>query len=79
MFKMQFTDIGEGLHEGTVAEVLVKEGQSVKEGDILFSVETDKMTSEIPAPVSGVISKILIKNGDQITVGDEIFYIEQNA
>nr|WP_029905744.1 biotin/lipoyl-containing protein [Mycoplasmopsis opalescens] len=78
MFKMQFTDIGEGLHEGTVAEVFVKEGDSVKEGDILFSVETDKMTSEIPAPVTGKVVKVLIKAGDEITVGDEIFNIETN-
>ncbi|MGY5139516.1 biotin/lipoyl-containing protein [Mycoplasmopsis gallinarum] len=77
MFKMQFTDIGEGLHEGTVAEVMVTVGQEVKEGDILFSVETDKMTSEIPAPVNGKIVEILIKPGQEITVGDEIFHIEQ--
>ncbi len=77
MYKMKFTDIGEGLHEGTVAEIKVKEGQTVKEGDVLFSVETDKMTSDIPAPVSGKVAKILIKPGQQITVGDEIFNIEQ--
>ncbi|MBN0919618.1 biotin/lipoyl-binding protein [Mycoplasma gypis] len=77
MFKMQFTDIGEGLHEGTVSEVFVKEGDMVKEGDNLFSVETDKMTAEIPAPVTGKIAKVLISAGQEITVGEEIFYIEQ--
>ncbi|QSF13744.1 biotin/lipoyl-binding protein [Mycoplasma sp. Mirounga ES2805-ORL] len=77
MFKMKFTDIGEGLHEGTVAEVLVKEGDEVKEGQTLFSVETDKMTSEIPAPVTGKIAKILIEPGKEIIVGDEIFHIEE--
>lgn len=51
MFKMQFTDVGEGLHEGIVVDVFVTEGQEVKEGQDLFSVETDKMTTEIPAPV----------------------------
>ncbi|EGV00305.1 biotin/lipoyl-containing protein [Mycoplasmopsis columbina] len=78
MFKMQFTDIGEGLHDGTVAEVRVKVGDTVKEGDILYSVETDKMTSEIPSPVNGVIKAILIEPGKDITVGDEIFHIETN-
>ncbi|MBU4689615.1 biotin/lipoyl-binding protein [Mycoplasma zalophidermidis] len=77
MFSMKFTDIGEGLHEGKVAEVFVKVGDSVKEGDNLFSVETDKMTSEIPAPVTGVIAKVLIEPGSEITVGDEIFVIEE--
>ncbi|MBZ4195559.1 biotin/lipoyl-binding protein [Mycoplasma sp. CH-Wi4] len=77
MFKMKFTDIGEGLHEGTVAEVFVTEGQEVKEGDSLFSVETDKMTSEIPAAVTGRIAKVLIQPGQEITVGEEIFHIEE--
>ncbi|WP_029513744.1 biotin/lipoyl-containing protein [Mycoplasmopsis primatum] len=78
MFIMKFTDIGEGLHEGTIAEVFVKEGDVVKEGQNLFSVETDKMTSEIPAPVNGKIVKILIKPGQEVRVGDEIFNIETN-
>ncbi|ADR25151.1 MULTISPECIES: biotin/lipoyl-containing protein [Mycoplasmopsis] len=78
MFKMQFTDVGEGLHEGTVVDVFVTEGQEVKEGQDLFSVETDKMTTEIPAPVSGKIVKILISAGQEIHVGEEIFHIETN-
>ncbi|MBU4691035.1 biotin/lipoyl-binding protein [Mycoplasma zalophi] len=77
MFKMQFTDVGEGLHEGTVAEVYVTEGQEVKEGDNLYSVETDKMTTDIPSPVTGKIAKILIEPGKELTVGDEIFEIEE--
>ncbi|QBF34680.1 biotin/lipoyl-binding protein [Mycoplasmopsis phocirhinis] len=77
MFRMKFTDIGEGLHEGTVAEVFVKVGDSVKEGDNLFTVETDKMTSEIPAPTTGVIAEVLIEPGQEIHVGEEIFVIEE--
>lgn len=77
MFKMKFTDVGEGLHEGTVAEVFVKEGDSVKEGDNLYSVETDKMTTEIPSPVTGKITKVLIEPGKELTVGDDIFEIEE--
>lgn len=77
MFRMKFTDIGEGLNDGKVVEVVVKVGDSVKEGETLFTVETDKMTSEIPAPVTGTIAEVLIKEGDEITVGDEIFVIEE--
>ncbi|QJG66850.1 biotin/lipoyl-binding protein [Mycoplasma phocoenae] len=77
MYEMKFADIGEGLHEGTVAEVFAKEGDSVKEGDNLFSVETDKMTAEIPAPVTGTIAKVLISAGQDITVGEVIFHIEE--
>lgn len=79
MFEFKFNDIGEGLEEGKIAEILVKEGQSVKEGDSVFSVETDKVTTELPAPVSGVISKILVKTGDTVHVGTTIAYIEQGG
>ncbi|VEU60453.1 pyruvate dehydrogenase E2 component [Mycoplasmopsis bovigenitalium] len=77
MFRMKFTDIGEGLHEGKVAEVFVKVGDAVKEGDVLFSVETDKMTSDIPAPTTGTVAEVLIEPGQEITVGDEIFVINE--
>ncbi|TNK95193.1 dihydrolipoyl dehydrogenase, partial [Mycoplasmopsis pullorum] len=63
MYKFKFADIGEGLHEGVVAEIYKKEGDSVNEGDSLFSVETDKVTSDIPSPVSGTIKKVLMNQG----------------
>lgn len=79
MFEFKFNDIGEGLEEGKIADILVREGQSVKEGDPVFSVETDKVTTELPAPVNGVISKILVKTGDTVHVGTTIAYIEQGG
>ena len=79
MYKFKFADIGEGLHEGTVGEIYVKVNTKVNEGDSLFSVETDKVTSDIPCPVTGEIKDILIKTGDTIHVGDEIFYIDDGS
>ncbi|CAM9117127.1 dihydrolipoyl dehydrogenase [Mycoplasma marinum] len=79
MYKFKFADIGEGLHEGLVGEIYVKVGDEVKEGDSLFSVETDKMTSDIPSPTSGKVTKILIKEEETVHVGDETFYIEDGA
>lgn len=79
MYIFKFADIGEGIHEGKVSDILVKEGDSVKDGTDLFSVETDKITTEVSSPVNGVISKILIKVGDTIHVGDPIFEIDENG
>ncbi len=76
MYKFKFADIGEGLHEGTVGEVYLKVGDVVAEGDSLFSVETDKMTSDIPSPVTGKVTKVLIKEGETVHVGDDTFYFE---
>ncbi|UVD81509.1 dihydrolipoyl dehydrogenase [Mycoplasma iguanae] len=79
MYKFKFADIGEGLHEGVVAEIYKKVGDEVKEGDPLFSVETDKVTSDIPSPVTGKITKVLMNQGDTIHVGQEIYYIDDGS
>ncbi|QGS52021.1 dihydrolipoyl dehydrogenase [Spiroplasma tabanidicola] len=79
MFKVKFADIGEGLTEGTVTEVFVKVGDKIKSGDSLFNVETDKVNSDIFAPVDGVIANILIKNGQEIKVGDVVIEINDGT
>lgn len=79
MYKFKFADIGEGIHEGKVGEIFVKDGQKVKDGDNLFVVETDKVTTEITSPANGVINKIFIKTGDIVHVGQEIFYIDDGS
>ncbi|QHX37024.1 dihydrolipoamide acetyltransferase family protein [Spiroplasma sp. BIUS-1] len=76
MFKVKFADIGEGLTEGTVTEVLVKVGDEVKMGDALFNVETDKVTSDIYAPVDGKVAKILISANQEIKVGEVVVEID---
>lgn len=79
MYKFKFADIGEGLHEGVVGEIYHKEGDMVKEGDSLFSVETDKITTDIPSPKTGKIVKILMAAGDTIHVGQEIYHIDDGS
>lgn len=79
MYIFKFADIGEGIHEGKVSDILVKEGDTVKDGTDLFAVETDKITTEVASPVDGVISKILINVGDTIHVGDPIFEINTDS
>ncbi|QHX35657.1 pyruvate dehydrogenase E2 component [Spiroplasma sp. TIUS-1] len=79
MFKVKFADIGEGLTEGKVTEVLVKVGDSVKMGDSLFHVETDKVDSEIPSPVDGKVAKILIKANQDISVGEVVVEIDDGS
>ena len=62
-------DLGEGLHEAEITELLVKEGDQIKEGDPLMVVETDKASVEIPSPHTGVVSQIHVKAGDVVEVG----------
>jgi pyruvate dehydrogenase E2 component (dihydrolipoamide acetyltransferase) len=51
------------MEEGTLAKWLVKEGDTVKSGDILAEIETDKATMEFEAVDEGVVGKILIAEG----------------
>lgn len=74
-----FPDIGEGLDEGTILEIYVKVGQTIKSGDLLVNMETDKVTTDIPSPRSGTILKIFGDVGDTISVGSPLVEIEMES
>ena len=61
--------LGETVLEGLVANWYKKVGDAVNAEDPLFDVETDKVTSEIPAPVAGVLTEILVAAGTTVKVG----------
>ncbi|WP_293879929.1 pyruvate dehydrogenase complex E1 component subunit beta [Sphingomonas sp.] len=61
------------MEEGTLAKWLVKEGDTVKSGDILAEIETDKATMEFEAVDEGVVGKIMVAEGtDNVKVGTVI-------
>ena len=61
--------LGEGVEEVTVTKWLKKEGDSVSELEPLLEVNTDKVDTEIPAPISGTLLKILAEEGVPAKVG----------
>ena len=64
------------MEEGTLAKWLVKEGDTVKSGDLLAEIETDKATMEFEAIDDGVIAKIVVAEGtDGVKVGEVIALI----
>ena len=64
------------MEEGTLAKWLVKEGDTVKSGDLLAEIETDKATMEFEAVDEGVVTKILVAEGtDGVKVGTAIALI----
>lgn len=75
MFNVRFADIGEGIHEGIIYKMNAIIGKKIEEGDVLFLVETDKVTAEISSPVSGEIVKVNARVGDKIEVGNTIVTI----
>jgi pyruvate dehydrogenase E2 component (dihydrolipoamide acetyltransferase) len=63
-------DLGEGVHEGEVLSVHVRQGQQIAEGDLILTIETDKAAVEIPSPFSGKVAQIMVAAGDIVNVGD---------
>ncbi len=61
--------LGEGVEEVTVIKWLKQEGDSVNELEPLLEVNTDKVDTEIPAPISGTVLKILAEEGIAAKVG----------
>ena len=72
----KFPDIGEGLEEGTIVEWHVEKGQSVKMGDSLVTMETDKVVTAIPSPRDGIIAAKFGKVGETIHVGSALVEID---
>ncbi|MEJ5349543.1 MAG: 2-oxoglutarate dehydrogenase complex dihydrolipoyllysine-residue succinyltransferase [Desulfosoma sp.] len=60
--------VGESVREAVLAEWFVKTGEKVSRGTVLFVLETDKVTLEVPAETDGVV-EILVPAGQTVTVG----------
>lgn len=76
IYEFRLPDIGEGIAEGEIVKWLVKEGDEVKEDDIIAEVQTDKAVVEIPAPVNGKVLRLHAKEGEVVNVGSVIVTFE---
>ncbi len=70
---------GESVTEGTILEWAVKVGDSVKEGDTVVEISTDKVDMELPAPAAGTITEILAEAGETVNVGQVIGRMSASA
>jgi pyruvate dehydrogenase E2 component (dihydrolipoamide acetyltransferase) len=61
--------LGQTMEEGTVVNCLVKVGDEVKKGDVIFEIETDKATLEMESPASGFVKYILVQTNQTLPVG----------
>jgi 2-oxoglutarate dehydrogenase E2 component (dihydrolipoamide succinyltransferase) len=69
--------LGETVAEGTVTKWHKKVGDTVKADEGLFDVETDKVSTEVPAPASGVIAEIVVAEGATAKVGARLAVIRE--
>ncbi|WP_017850559.1 2-oxoglutarate dehydrogenase complex dihydrolipoyllysine-residue succinyltransferase [Leptospira interrogans serovar Szwajizak] len=77
--EIKVPEMGESITEATIANWVKKEGESVKQDEILLELETDKATMEVPAPSSGVLQKIHKKAGETVKVKEIIGLIDSSA
>ncbi|MBS3144281.1 2-oxo acid dehydrogenase subunit E2 [Candidatus Woesearchaeota archaeon] len=75
----KFPDVGEGITEGEIVQWLVKEGDMVKQDQVLVKVETDKAVVDIPSPVAGKVAKILVAQGKVVNVGQVMIVIDEKG
>lgn len=78
MTEIKIPEVGESVQEALLAQWLKHEGQRVSKDDILFVIETDKVTLEIPAPVDGVL-RIVVPEGVTVKVGAVVGRIEEGG
>ncbi|QHD65262.1 2-oxoglutarate dehydrogenase complex dihydrolipoyllysine-residue succinyltransferase [Neorickettsia findlayensis] len=71
--------MGESIAEASVVKITKNVGDSVREDELLFELETDKAAVEVSAPVSGVLSKINVEVGQAVKVDDVLGLIDENV
>ncbi|ABQ67662.1 2-oxoglutarate dehydrogenase E2 component [Rhizorhabdus wittichii RW1] len=71
--------LGESITEATLGQWLKKPGEAVKADEPIASLETDKVSVEVPAPTAGVIAELVVGEGDTVNVGAVIARIDAGA
>jgi len=70
--------VGESITSGLISAWHKKDGESVQQGDILLTLETDKVSSEIPAESSGILH-IKAAEGQEVKIGEIVATIDATA
>lgn len=75
MEKILMPKMGMTMEYGTIAELFVKVGDAVNEGDPLFEFETNKMSDTVNAPCGGTIQEICCEVDEDVPVGEVVCVI----
>jgi pyruvate dehydrogenase E2 component (dihydrolipoamide acetyltransferase) len=67
--EIRLPQLGQTMEEGTIISCMVKIGDDVKKGDVIFEIETDKATLEMESPADGFVKHILAELDETLPVG----------
>ncbi len=73
--EFKLPELGENVESGTVAKLLVSEGETVKKDQSIIELETEKAVIEVPSSLEGEILEIFVHEGDLVQVGQRIFSV----
>ena len=73
---LKMPKVSDAVDEVVIMDILVKTGDAVAEGQLLFVVETDKTQVEVPSPFGGTVVEIKIATGDEVKTGAPTMTLE---
>lgn len=76
---IELPHVGESVVEGTIGKWLKQPGDRVERYDLLVEVITDKVTMEVPSPISGELLRIIAQEGETVPMGAPIAEVETQA
>lgn len=76
---IRMPQLGLTMEEGTIDRWIKQEGETVKKGEILLEITTDKLTNEVESEVDGILLKILAQEGEDIPVKGILCVIGENG
>jgi len=79
MAEIRMPKMGDGMEEGTINAWLIKEGDSINNGDPIAEVETDKANVEIAAYEAGIVTKLVVQVGETVPVGAVIAIVGEGS
>ena len=79
MTDVMVPSLGESVSEATVSTWFKKPGDTVKQDEMLCELETDKVSVEVPSPVSGVLSEILAPEGTTVAANARLAIVTEGA
>ena len=79
MTEILLPQLGETVSEGTIIRWFKQPGEAVAQDEPLYEVSTDKVDTEVPAPMAGVVSEILVAEGETVEVGTLLAQLEADG
>ena len=73
--EVRLPQLGQTMEEGTIVNCLIKAGDEVKKGDVIFEIETDKATLEMESPADGFVKYILVDVDQTLAVGESLLVL----